>query len=175
ISANAHVKYESSLEFGAILICANPITQTAYNDEKLLRRWVAENKKELSVRHGSQLCRYGLFLVTKTYRTPQASINAWMEKDKEILLSAKAKEQLLCDDCLTLCLNHELSERTGSYMQSARRRMVWWFSLTGFGIRPGTGGGDRSSSIWGGGRGFVKKRKGRERQEGCCWRRSAQR
>jgi hypothetical protein len=99
------------LEFGAILICANPITQTAYNDEKLLRRWVAENKKELSVRHGSQLCRYGLFLVTKTYRTPQASINAWMEKDKEILLSAKAKEQLLGDDGLTLGLNHELSDK----------------------------------------------------------------
>ena len=80
ISADMHAKYTSSLKFGAILICARPITQTAYNDEKLLRRWVAENKKELSVRHGSQLCRYGLFLVTKTYRTPQASINASMEK-----------------------------------------------------------------------------------------------
>src|SRR5437763_15274788 len=59
-------------------------------------------------------------------------------------------------------------------MQRARRRMAWWFSLTGFGIRPGTGGGDRSSSVWGGGRGLAKKRRGRERQEGCCWRRSAQ-
>jgi hypothetical protein len=33
-------------------------------------------------------------------------------------------------------------------MQRAQRRMAWWFSLTGFGIRPENGGGNRSSCVW---------------------------
>jgi hypothetical protein len=162
------------LKFGAILVCAKPITQTAYNDEKLLRQWIAKNKKELSVHHGSQLCRHGLFLVTKTYRTPRASINASMEQGKEILLSAKMKAQILGDDGIKLGLDDHLTDKDWNiYAEGPKKDGVVVF-FDGFRYPPWNWWWDRSSSVWGGGRGLGKKRRGRERQEGCCWCRSAQ-
>lgn len=76
VGANAHAKYKSTSKFGAVLICARPIKQMAYNDETLLRSWVITNKKSLYERHGPQRRRYGLILVTTTYRAPRASTNA---------------------------------------------------------------------------------------------------
>lgn len=96
-------------------MCAKPITQTAYNDETLLRCWVIDNKKTLSERHGPQLRRYGLILVTTTYRAPRAAINAWMDKDKEVLVSAKMKAQMLGDDGITLDLNDQSTDKDWTY------------------------------------------------------------
>jgi hypothetical protein len=111
IGANVHVKYQSKTKFGAVLICAKPVTQMAYHDETLLRSWVTQNTKRLSERHGPQLCRYGLILVTTTYAAPRASINAWMDKDQEVLMSAKVKAQMLGDDGVTLDYNDQLTDK----------------------------------------------------------------
>jgi hypothetical protein len=111
VGADAHIKYQSKSKFGAVLICAKPITQTACNDETLLRSWVTKNTKRLSERHGPQLRRYGLILVTTTYRAPRASINAWMDKDKEALMSAKVKAQMLGDGGITLDYNDQLTDK----------------------------------------------------------------
>ena len=92
-------------------MCKNPITQTAYNDETLLRSWVTNNAKQLSQRHGPQIRRYGLILVTTTYRASRASINAWRDKDKEALMSAKVKAHMLGDDGLKLDYTDQLTDK----------------------------------------------------------------
>lgn len=111
IGADLHIKYQSKSNFGAILICAKPITLTAYNDETFIRSWVTQNTERLSKRHGPQIRRYGLILVTTTYRAPQCSITAWTDKDKEVLMSAKVKAQMLGDDGVTLDSNDQLTDK----------------------------------------------------------------
>ena len=110
VGADAQIKYESKSNFGAVLICAKPVTQTAYNDETLLRSWVKKNTKLLSELHGPQICRYGLTLVTTTYTTSRCSINAWMDKGKEAVISAKVKAQMLGDDGVTLDYTDQLMD-----------------------------------------------------------------
>ena len=97
IGANAHVKFQSKKSFGAVLIARNPVEVTAYNDECLFKQWIAENKAQLYSRFGNQLKKYGLWIVTVTYTAPACSINAWMDKDKDAVLSAKAKAAMVGD------------------------------------------------------------------------------
>ena len=97
MGADAHVKYQSKKSFGAVLIARNPVKVTAYNDEYLFKEWIAENKAQLYSKFGHQLKKYGLWIVTVTYTAPGCSINAWMDKDKDALLSAKAKAAMVGD------------------------------------------------------------------------------
>ena len=95
--ADAHVKYQSRKSFGAVLIARNPVEVTAYNDECLFEQWIEDNKAQLYNRFGHQLKKYGLWIVTVTYTAPGCSINAWMNKDKHAVLSAKAKAAMVGD------------------------------------------------------------------------------
>ena len=97
MGADAHIKYQSKKSFGAVLIARNPVKVTAYNDECLFKQWIAENKAQLYSRFGHQLKKYGLWIVTVTYTAPGCSINAWMDKDKDAVLSAKAKAAMVGD------------------------------------------------------------------------------
>ncbi|KAL8797282.1 MAG: hypothetical protein Q9195_000435 [Heterodermia aff. obscurata] len=97
MGANAHVKYQSKKSFGAVLIARNPVEVTAYNDECLFKEWLEENKPQLYSRFGHQLKKYGLWIVTVKYTAPGCSINAWMDKDKDAVLSAKAKAAMVGD------------------------------------------------------------------------------
>jgi hypothetical protein len=72
-----------------------PITLTTYNDETLFHSWLRANRARLSLLHGHQLRRYGLWLVTRTYTTPRASITAWDAKDKEANMNVKAKANMM--------------------------------------------------------------------------------
>ena len=95
--ANAAIRYTSKTNFGAILIAQTPVTLTSFNDETLFRHWINENYSMLALLHGVELSRYGLWLVTRTYTTPKASINAWVSKDKDALISVKAKADMMGD------------------------------------------------------------------------------
>lgn len=97
MGADAHVKYQSRKSFGAVLIARNPVEVTAYNDECLFKEWIEDNKAQLYSRLGHQLKKYGLWVVTITYTAPGCSINAWMDKDKDAVLSAKAKAAMVGD------------------------------------------------------------------------------
>ena len=97
MGADAHVKYQSKKSFGAVLIARNPVEVTAYNDECLFKQWIAENKAQLYRRFGHQLKKYGLWIVTVTYTAPGCSINAWLDKDKDAVLSARAKAKMVGD------------------------------------------------------------------------------
>ena len=95
--ANATVRYASKTKFGAVLIAQKPVTLTSYNDETLFRHWLSKNRARLAQLHGVELSRYGLWLVTRTYCTPMASINAWEAKDKDANLSVKVKANMMGD------------------------------------------------------------------------------
>lgn len=97
MGADAHVKYQSKKSFGAVLIARNPVEVTAYNDESLFKEWIESNKAQLYQVYGHQLKKYGLWIVTITYTAPGCSINAWMDKDKDAVLSAKAKAAMVGD------------------------------------------------------------------------------
>jgi hypothetical protein len=67
-----------------------------------------------------------------------------MEKDKEVLLSAKVKAQMLGDDDITLDLNDQLTDKDWTlYAEGPEKDGVVVFF-----IRPGNGGGNRSSCVW---------------------------
>lgn len=73
------------------------MTVTALNDGCLFRDWVESNKPFLQSQFGRELKKYGLWVVTVTFTAPGCSINAWLDKDKEALLSAKAKASMVGD------------------------------------------------------------------------------
>lgn len=95
--AEAAIRYASKTRFGAILIAQKPVTLTSYNDETLFRHWIRTNHAKLAQLHGVELSRYGLWLVTRTYTTPRASINAWEDKDKDANMSVKVKANMMGD------------------------------------------------------------------------------
>ena len=95
--AEAAIRYASKTRFGAVLIAQKPVTLTSYNDETLFRHWIRTNHAKLAQLHGVELSRYGLWLVTRTYTTPRASINAWEDKDKEANMSVKVKANMMGD------------------------------------------------------------------------------
>ncbi|KAL9102219.1 MAG: hypothetical protein Q9163_002601 [Psora crenata] len=97
VGADASVRYASKTRFGAVLISQKPVILTSYNDETLFRRWLASNRARLAELHGVELARYGLWIVTRTYTTPRASINGWLSKDKEASMSLKAKASMIGD------------------------------------------------------------------------------
>jgi len=77
-----------------VLIARNPVTVTALNDECLFKDWVESNKPFLYGQFGRELKKYGMWVVTITFTAPGCSINAWLDKGKEALLSAKAKASM---------------------------------------------------------------------------------
>lgn len=83
--------------YSAVLIARNPVEVTAYNDESLFKEWIENNKAKLYDSFGHQLKKYGFWVITTTYTAPGCSINAWMKKDKEAVLSAKAKAAMVGD------------------------------------------------------------------------------
>ena len=95
--AEAAIRYASKTKFGAVLIAQKPVTLTSYNDETLFRHWIRTNHAKLAQLHGVELSRYGLWLVTRTYTTPRASINAWEDKDKDASMSVKVKANMMGD------------------------------------------------------------------------------
>ena len=93
--ADAHVKYATSSKFGAVLMATKPVTLHAYNDERLFRAWLAANRAALSARHGAELRRYGLWLVTRTHSARGCSVNAWVKANRSALVSVKAKAAMM--------------------------------------------------------------------------------
>ena len=95
VGANVHIKYQSKTKFGAVLLTVKPVTLTAYNDERLFVSWFDANKCALYERHGNELKRYGMWLVTRTYTAPGCSINAWWDKNGSVTINTKLQAQML--------------------------------------------------------------------------------
>ncbi|KAB9006577.1 hypothetical protein FH972_026931 [Carpinus fangiana] len=93
--ASGHVKYASKSSFGAVVIASKPVTMTGYNDERLFLAWLAANKEKLMERYGTQLRKYGLWIITQTHTAPGCWINAWQDKRREAVISLEAKANML--------------------------------------------------------------------------------
>lgn len=104
-----------------MLIAQKPITLTAYNDETLFRSWLNINKTQLSALYGTELRRYGLHIVTKTYTTPGCSINAWIVKDKEVNISMKVKASMLGELDGDLDWTETLTDKDWSHYSSKEK------------------------------------------------------
>ena len=72
-----------------------PVVLKAFHQERVFMQWLEDNKHKLHKEYGSQLRRYGLWIITKTYSTHGASINAWYNDDKDVLVSIAAKANML--------------------------------------------------------------------------------
>ena len=113
--AEADVKYTSANKFGAVLMTKKPITLTAYNDERLFSAWLEANRGELYKLHGAELKKYGMWLVTRTYTSKGASINAWSDANKASVISTKAKAAMLGELGEDLDWQDRLSSRDWSH------------------------------------------------------------
>ena len=156
--ASAEVKYTSNAKFGAVLMTQKPITLTAFNDERLFRCWLEDNRGQLYDLHGSELKRYGMWLVTRTYTCRGCSINVWSDNNKASVLSTKAKAAMLGELGEDLNWTDRLASRDWSHYHSASKEGVVVFMdgidmtplewrLEGFRQKvPGTKARDRSLS-----------------------------
>jgi len=105
-----------------VLIARNPVTVTALNDECFFKDWVESNKPFLYSQSGRELKKYGMWVVTVTYTAPGCSINAWFNKDKEALLSAKAKASMVGDYGAELDWTDQITDRDWCHYSGDPRR-----------------------------------------------------
>ena len=134
----AAIRYASKTRFGAVLIAQKPVTLTSYNDETLFRHWIRTNHAKLAQLHGVELSRYGLWLVTRTYTTLRASINAWEDKDKEANMSVKVKANMMGDLAGDVDWSEKSSDKDWAHYSSSQGVVAffdgihvpsfqWWF------------------------------------------------
>ena len=71
------------------------VTLKAYNEERLFKQWLEANRGRLYELHGSQLKKYGMWLVTRTYTCEGCSINAWLSTKASTTVNLKAKASML--------------------------------------------------------------------------------
>lgn len=100
-----------------MLISNKPVTLTAYNHERLFLNWLDENKKKLLELYGPDLRRYGMWIVTRTYTSPGCSINAWLDSNKEVVTSLKAKASMMGELGEDLELSDKIQERDWCHYQ----------------------------------------------------------
>ena len=136
--AEAAIRYASKTRFGAVLIAQKPVTLTSFNDETLFRHWIRTNHAKLAQLHGVELSRYGLWLVTRTYTTPRASINAWEDKDKDANMSVKVKANMMGDLAGDVDWSEKSSDKDWAHYSSPQGVVAffdgihvpsfqWWF------------------------------------------------
>lgn len=78
-SAKIHVKYQSSSDFGAILVTHGSIQHDGLYYENMFVEWVTENAPKLlsSKKYKADIEKYGLVVVTNTYSCSKCALNAW--------------------------------------------------------------------------------------------------
>lgn len=113
--ADAHIKYASSNKFGAVLITKHPVTLRAYHQEPLFLRWLEDNRYRLDREFGTHLRKYGMWIVTKAFTAPGCSINAWVNSDKQALITIKAKASMLGDLGASLSMEDTVMDKDWSH------------------------------------------------------------
>ncbi|KAK3116924.1 hypothetical protein LTR53_002220 [Teratosphaeriaceae sp. CCFEE 6253] len=90
VEATATYKFSSSGEFGAMLMCSQPVKrENVYHPTRLVD-WVKDNARAILSLY-PDVKRHGFFLVTTTYHVTHAWINAWTSKEKEVVVGFKAQ------------------------------------------------------------------------------------
>ena len=81
-------KFASSEAFGAILMTKTPVIRESLYGDTPFRLWCRENTPTILAKWQDVKTR-GLILVTSTYSTSQADINAWRDGSKEVSIGFK--------------------------------------------------------------------------------------
>ncbi|RDW83048.1 hypothetical protein BP5796_04539 [Coleophoma crateriformis] len=89
IDASALVKYSTTTDLGAILMCDEIICYNCYDHKDPFRNWVKENALKLVSEHPC-LKKSGVYIATSTYSSSSIHINVWQDPKKEISLGFKA-------------------------------------------------------------------------------------
>jgi hypothetical protein len=131
--ADAHIKYSSENKFGAVLMTREPVTLRAYHQERMFLQWLERNRRQLHIEYGSQLRKYGLWIVTKTYSTPGCSINAWMNNNREALVTVKAKASMLGELGSQLSMEDTVMDKDWSHYSAPEGVVVF---VDGIEIKP---------------------------------------
>jgi len=91
LSGKAFFEYQSSTDFGAVLIASKPVHRDGYYFESPFTRWVQDNVDVLrNCRRGPDIEEHGLIIITYTYSTRKCTLNAWQDKSKKISLGLSA-------------------------------------------------------------------------------------
>ena len=98
-----------------MLITKNPVTLHAYHQESLFVRWLDDNRLKLYTDYGPALKKYGMWVVTKTFAAPGCSINAWINSDKQALITMKAKASMLGELGTDLTLEDQIMDKDWSH------------------------------------------------------------
>ena len=121
VGANAQIKYSCSDKFGAILIARHPVTMRAYHQEPLFATWLDDNRRVLHEEYGTHLRKYGMWVVTKAYSAPGCSINAWVNDDKQAVVSMKAKASMLGELGEELSMEEKVMDKDWSHYQAKEK------------------------------------------------------
>ena len=65
--------------------------------------------------YGSHLRKYGMWIVTKTFAAPEASITAWLNSDKQALVTMKAKASMLGELSENLSMEDTVMDKDWSH------------------------------------------------------------
>lgn len=86
--AKIHVKYQSSSDFGAILVTYGSIQHDRLYNESMFIEWVTKNAPKLlsNEKYKSDVEKYGLVVVTSTYSCSECALNAWHNSQNEVTL-----------------------------------------------------------------------------------------
>jgi hypothetical protein len=90
VSAGAVWKYNSSTDFGAILMTTPPVTREMINHEDPYERWCQKNAKTI-LKLRPEVKDHGMWIVTKTHSTKYCSLNVWKSKQKDVHVGFSAK------------------------------------------------------------------------------------
>jgi uncharacterized protein with WD repeat len=84
-------EFWSSDGFGAILLTKAPVVRKGLYGSIRYKNWVHQNNTALLERW-PEIENYGLIVITSTYGTQEANINAWKNKSKTIHVGFKSAE-----------------------------------------------------------------------------------
>jgi len=75
-----------SSEAGASLTALSPVEHHKFNSEAeaVVMKWVEDNRKNLVLKHGSQIEKFGVWVITQTWVTEKCEISMWNKTGKSI-------------------------------------------------------------------------------------------
>ena len=89
VDVTGAVKYSTSNEFGAVLVCENDVVSEGFDLRQPFATWLEENAKAL-LRDYPELKELGLYAVTWTYSSTDIHISAWDGEGNSATVGIKA-------------------------------------------------------------------------------------
>lgn len=89
LEASMLVDYQTTTDFGAILVCPSTVVQEGYYHRNPFSQWAQENASAI-LKAQPDVKTDGFWIVTSTYAAADIWINAWRSKDHHVTIGFKA-------------------------------------------------------------------------------------